>query len=165
MNGHLGTRARSVRRFVAALVLVLLAVAITGCNSFFLGPLLDGETAEPLSIDPASTVIATDARATFIASGGYPPYEFAVDSGDGSIDSSSGVYTATSTDGAATVIVTDLVGNSQTATITVITPDANDVNYAVNSLSWTSGTLAGQTVTGSFVVTNTGVDDGTHEIG
>ncbi len=94
MNGHQRVRARSVSRLVSALLLILLAAAITGCDAFLLGPLLDGESGEPLSIDPESTVVAIGATTIFTATGGYPPYAFAMDSGDGSIDSSSGVYTA-----------------------------------------------------------------------
>ena len=79
MNGYHRVRARSAHRFVSALFLILLAIAITGCNPFLLGPLLDGETVQPLSIDPESTVVAINATSTFTAAGGYPPYTFAVD--------------------------------------------------------------------------------------
>ena len=165
MNGHQHADARSVNRFVSALFLILLAAAITGCDPFFLGPLLDGETAQPLSIDPESTVVAINGTSTFTAAGGYPPYVFAVDSGDGSIDSSSGVYTAPSADGRATISVTDFVGNSRTATVTITVPTTTSIDYAVDSVSWISGEYAGQAVTGSFVVTNTGADNGTHDFG
>jgi hypothetical protein len=165
MHGHRRFDVRPILRITSLLLTVILAGIIIGCDGFLLGPLLDGESAQELSIDPESTVVAVDATVVFTAAGGYPPYTYSVVSGDGTVETSTGAYTAPSVDGAATLSVTDLVGNSRTATITITVPASTSVNYQIDSVTWATGTFTGQQVTGSFIVTNTGDDDGTHDIG
>ena len=81
----------------------------------------------PLSISPGVTYIPTNAGTTFTASGGTPPYTFAMVSGGGSINSSTGVYSAPNTAGSASVKVTDSAiptPATSSASITIYNPFA-----------------------------------------
>jgi hypothetical protein len=72
-----------------------------------------------LAISPSSTTMAVSNTHTFSASGGVGPYTYAVIAGGGSIDATGGGYTAAATSGTATVRVTDSLGNTSTASVTV----------------------------------------------
>ncbi len=72
-----------------------------------------------LSISPASTTLAVNNTATFTASSGTSPYTFSVFSGGGSINASTGVYTAPVTAGTAVVRVTDNLGATTDASVTI----------------------------------------------
>jgi hypothetical protein len=73
----------------------------------------------PLAITPTSATVPTGSQTTFGATGGTGPYSFTVVSGVGSINASTGVYTAGGTPGTATVRVTDGLGAMVEAPVTV----------------------------------------------
>ncbi|GIL18537.1 MAG: hypothetical protein BroJett040_22880 [Oligoflexia bacterium] len=73
-----------------------------------------------LAISPASPTLQINAGQTFTASGGVGSYTYSIASGGGTINSSSGAYTAPGTTGSATVRVTDALGNTSNASITII---------------------------------------------
>ncbi|PKN59260.1 MAG: hypothetical protein CVU56_01930 [Deltaproteobacteria bacterium HGW-Deltaproteobacteria-14] len=73
-----------------------------------------------LSLSPSTLTLQTSATQVFTASGGVGPYTYSVVSGGGSF---SGVtYTAPATAGGVTVRVTDGLGNTSDAAVTVSTP-------------------------------------------
>lgn len=72
-----------------------------------------------LAISPTTQTIITNSTLNFSATGGVSPYSYSVVSGVGSINSSSGVFSAGSTPGSSTVRVTDAKGNISEATVTV----------------------------------------------
>lgn len=76
---------------------------------------------QPLAISPASIALSSGSAhtTTFTASGGTIPYTFAVVSGPGSINSSSGVYTvAAGATGTTLIRVTDSAENTADAVVT-----------------------------------------------
>lgn len=74
---------------------------------------------DPLTISPSTFVLAVNNLRTFTAAGGVAPYTFSVQSGTGSVDPSTGVYTAPASSGSAVVRVTDNVGNTADANVTI----------------------------------------------
>lgn len=72
-----------------------------------------------LSISPTSKNLMVGNSATFSASGGTQPYTFSLLSGIGTVDSSSGLYTAPGSMGTASVRVTDAAGQTSDATLTI----------------------------------------------
>lgn len=72
-----------------------------------------------LAISPTSKTLAVNNVFTFTGSGGVTPYTFSVSAGTGSIDSSSGEYTAPAASGTATITLTDDYGNTATASVTI----------------------------------------------
>ncbi|MBC7692707.1 MAG: hypothetical protein H7222_13175, partial [Methylotenera sp.] len=72
-----------------------------------------------LSLSPASVNLAVTNAQTFVPSGGIAPYTFAVVVGNGSVGSSSGVYTAPASPTVATVRVIDSLGNTAQSIVTV----------------------------------------------
>ena len=73
----------------------------------------------PLTISPTSIDLAIDDSALFTAAGGTPPYSFALISGVGSVNSATGQYLAPSVPGIATVRITDNIGGTADATVSV----------------------------------------------
>ncbi len=130
-----------------------------------------------LQISPASKTLAVGNSFTFTASGGVFPYTFTANSG--SIDASTGAYTAPASSGSATVTVTDALGNTSSSTVTInpalqITPSsktlaANNVfvfsasngvspyTYSVNngSINASTGSYTAPASSGSATVTVT----------
>ncbi len=90
-----------------------------------------------LAISPASTTITITNSTTFSATGGLAPYVYSISSGGvGSINASSGVYTAPSSAGSASVVVTDSLGNTSTSSVTVnavLTLSPSTYTLAVNN--------------------------------
>ena len=72
-----------------------------------------------LAISPSSKTLAVNNLFTFSASGGVSPYAYSVVSGTGTINSSSGAYTAPASSGSATVRVTDGYGNISNSAVTI----------------------------------------------
>lgn len=72
-----------------------------------------------LSMSPSSAVLAVNNTQTFSAAGGTPPYTYSISSGTGSVNSSTGVYTAPASSGSAVVRVTDALGATVTSNVTV----------------------------------------------
>ena len=76
----------------------------------------------PMILSPVTLTIATAGTYTFVGLGGYGTlvYSFQTNNSGGSINSSSGLYTAGATPSVVdTLKVTDSLGNTATATITV----------------------------------------------
>lgn len=72
-----------------------------------------------LKISPSNVTLVWGSNATFSATGGVSPFTYSIESGVGSINSTTGKYTAPGSDGSAVVKVTDSLGNTSTANITV----------------------------------------------
>jgi hypothetical protein len=76
----------------------------------------------PMILSPTTATVAHTGNATFTGLGGYGTlvYSFVTNNSGGTINSSSGLYTAGSTPNVLdTIQVTDALGNTATATITV----------------------------------------------
>lgn len=73
-----------------------------------------------LTLSPTSVTLAINGSQTFTATGGQGALTFSLVSGGGSINSSTGAYTAPATAGTSTIAVTDTLGNSLQATITIV---------------------------------------------
>jgi large repetitive protein len=80
-------------------------------------PNSDGVTL--FQISPLTATIAVSGTTTFIVSGGSAPYAFEVYYGSGSINASSGLYTAPAVRGTSVIKVTDVSGLAAYATIDV----------------------------------------------
>ena len=86
-----------------------------------------------VAISPASVTKAANATHTFSATGGVTPYVFSILSGGGSINSSTGAFTAPATAGAVTVRVTDALSNVSNSAVTVVSALA--ISPAVKTLA------------------------------
>lgn len=91
----------------------------------------------PLVMNPTSKTLAVGNSFTFSASGGVPPYSFSAD--NGSINSSTGLYTAPGSAGTAIVTVTDSEVRTATATVTI--------NPAISIAPNTATLISGESVT------------------
>lgn len=101
----------------AAFLGLLLALLLAGCEDFIAYQVWDGvPTIEP----QAATLVSSETR-TFVASGGRPPYRFAIVSGGGelAVDGARARYTAPDSPGAAVIEVTDELGGRAQARVTV----------------------------------------------
>lgn len=121
------------RRYVFAAVLAV------GCQNQSTDYLLGGSYIKaPLKISPEDVSVPVLKSVQFSASGGTPPYTYAVFSGSGTLSGS--VYTASSTIGNAVVSVRDAAGTRVVALIT-ITVDANcPANYILVPYNTSVGT-------------------------
>lgn len=72
-----------------------------------------------LAISPSSKTVAVNNSVSFSASGGVAPLVYSIVSGGGSINSSTGVFTAPAGSGSVTVRVTDAINNTSDAVMTV----------------------------------------------
>lgn len=75
----------------------------------------------PMILSPVLSTVATGATQTFTGLGGYGTltYSISVNNSGGSINSSTGVYTAGGTPATDTILVTDALSNTGTATVHV----------------------------------------------
>lgn len=85
-----------------------------------------------LTVSSSTSTILPESSLTFTASGGTSPYTFYMKSGSGSI-TTDGVYTASSSEGSATIIVYDADGSYAYGYVT-ISSTANDDNSIVYRL-------------------------------
>lgn len=95
-----------------------------------------------LAISPASKTLAVNNIFTFSATGGVSPYTYSITAGGGTINATSGAYTAPAAAGSATVRVTDGLNNTSDATVTInaalaISP-SSDVITVVDTKTFTS---------------------------
>ena len=98
------------------LILALFMAFLCGCDGYtFFDVMEEDSDGGPLRISPISVTLLVDSQCTFSATGGKPPYSFSIVSGDGSIKTSSGIYTAPSSPGHDTVQVKDDEGATQEA--------------------------------------------------
>ncbi|MEK6628571.1 MAG: hypothetical protein AABY53_08085 [Bdellovibrionota bacterium] len=98
---------------------------------------------QTLTITPSTKILAVNNTFTFVGGGGTPPLSYSVFSGTGSINSSSGLYTAPATPGSAVVRVTDSLGATADSNVTVngaltITPVTQTMSIN-GMLSFSSG--------------------------
>ena len=97
-----------------------------------------------LAIAPATKTLAVNNVFTFSATGGVSPYTYSVFSGGGTINGTTGAYTAPAAAGTAVVRVTDGLGNVSNSNVTI---------NAALAISPTTATIAS---TGSQTYTSTG---------
>lgn len=107
--------------------LLLMLLVPFSCDNFVLydelePPVAAAGTVEALTLSPANVAVKVTENVAFAASGGTPGYVFAIASGGGGIDAQTGLYTAPSSAGAATVRVSDAAANNAEANVTVVTP-------------------------------------------
>jgi hypothetical protein len=150
---------------VLVAITVLLGVfTVSSCDNFQLVGLLDGVSGMPLSVVPASTVVAVNQTCDFNAAGGYPPYTYTIARGEGSIDPDTGVFVAPGSDGVTVIAVTDGVGRRVTASAQVTVPLTTDVSYCADWISHRDGSTTNSPFAGAFSYSNAGTDNGTHAI-
>jgi len=95
-----------------------------------------------LSLSPSSAIVAVSGTQSFSASDGVPPYTYSV-SGSGSINASTGLYTAPGSTGSATITVTDGASNTATASVTVVNSVSVSPSTVTLGFSDTSQTFTG----------------------
>ena len=106
-------------KFLMRLVWRLAATAIL-CNLFACGGGGGGTPPpSPVTITPGKVMLDAGMTETFRAAGGIPPYSYSITSGTGSIDSTSGIYTAPASSGQAVVRATDSSAQYAEANVTV----------------------------------------------
>jgi hypothetical protein len=138
-----------------------------------------GSTGSTLEISPSSMTLLEGATYTFAASGGVGTYTYSIESGSGSIDSSTGFYTAPSNATGETIImVTDQDDEESFATVTITASSGSttttsyptqplyrdyDSKTAMHWSTLSSGAVAsGYTVDGEIVATYTGQPGSTY---
>jgi hypothetical protein len=104
--------------------------AMAACNDF---SVYDAFT-EELVLSPLSVNLTIDGTALFEASGGKPAYTFRA-MGVGTIDASTGLYTAPSEPGSGTVEVEDARGRVAKADISILAPDIPALSPAEGALN------------------------------
>jgi len=118
-----------MRRIIQAVILFLILLAfLTGCDNFGLIDQFSISSNSPatgpgsLAVSPTSRAIRVGETINFLATGGIAPYVFSLQAGGagGTIDPISGVYTAPTTVGSATAIVTDSEGTAVQADIVIV---------------------------------------------
>ncbi len=96
-----------------------------------------------LNITPAAITLSVNNVTTFSATGGVSPYSYSIVAGGGTINSSTGIFTAPSTAGSLTVRATDSLSNISNATVTVnaaVAISPATVTLAVNGTQTFSAT-------------------------
>jgi plastocyanin len=104
----------------------------------------DDEVDSDLEISPTSLTLSVSETHTFSSSGGATPYSYSVLSGSGSVNSSTGLYTAPATVGNATIRVTDAQGNTSDCGVTIlqallISPSSTNVQASATKTFTASG--------------------------
>lgn len=111
----------------------------------------------PVIASPLSTSVVINGTTTISASGGQSPYTYSLSSGGGTINSTTGVYTAPGTPGAAVVLVTDSLGYTGTSNLTITGPLAlTPLNSFVNVNQTKQFTGAGGTPPYTYAVISGG---------
>jgi hypothetical protein len=146
-----------------ALGLAALVLTLTGCDDFVLRTLMEGERgaawAGPLRISPATITVLQGQSVTFTASGGGGGYTFSKVSGAGSV-TPGGAYAAGASTGTEIIRVTDKVGGTAEATVSV-TGGSPDYRVQATPSFPGPGPFTGNTAySGSFVVENISSDAG-----
>ncbi len=108
------------------LLLGSFALALAACDSFDFYGLLSGRgtqspTGVALTISPISANVQVGMSCSFTASGGTPPYRFSVlVPAAGTIDASTGLYTAPAAPASDTVEVDDAAGGFAQARVVAV---------------------------------------------
>lgn len=123
----------------------------------------------PLTLSPSSISLYKGKDVSFEATGGTGEYSFTLAQAIGGAGESlaGSTYTApTDTGGTAVVRVTDGLGDTAEATVSVsfTTPTVPDVNYGSLSINSSGSTEGGGDFSGSFSFSNNGGDDGSRTI-
>ncbi|KHD89396.1 MAG: hypothetical protein OM95_03220 [Bdellovibrio sp. ArHS] len=128
-----------------------------------------------LTISPASKTLVINGTTTFVAAGGLPPYSYSMGVGNaGTVGLTTGAYQAPAVAASESVIVTDSLGNTATANVTVkltLKISASKTKFYINtpitftgvdgippytySLVMGAGTL--DSTTGAFSTTSIGI--------
>jgi len=150
---------RSTRAFRTIVPAIAILTFASCQNTSFYSVLGNKAQIQALAISPSSTTVPPNGTIQFTASGGVPPYTFSILSGgSGTIDPSTGLYTAPPTPGTTYVQVMDKNGATAKATLT-------NVDYSVTSVTPPSTSLyAGGTASGSFSVQNVGTAAGAQTV-
>ena len=94
-------------------------------------------------LNPTSSLVNGGGQVQLTASGGVKPYVFAVISGLGTVDTATGLFTASPSSGTTQVEVFDIKGNTAVATITITSGSSvyssTSAGSAVTSLSTVDG--------------------------
>ncbi len=109
--------------FKARAALAALLLLLGACSDFDLYSVMQGEIpGGPLVILPVSVLLYTGDTCRFSASGGSPPYSFSVvpQTGCGSIETGTGLYTAPAGPINDVIQVQDSTGATSQATATVL---------------------------------------------
>ena len=153
-------------RFIAVIAPLAIALALGACDDFVLRTLMEGEDgsawAGPLRISPATATVLQNSTTTFAASGGGGGYSYSLVTGlGGAINGASGAYTAPAISGTEVVRVTDKVGGTSDAAVTIT---GGSPDYHVLSANF-PGPGAGNTAFGGdFVVENASSDAGISDV-
>ncbi len=132
--------------------LLLLLLSLASCKEgVFYGALGDQIVSGPVTIAPAAGTIADGTSLTFSATGGTRPYTYSVVSGPGTINSSTGVFSA-SGGGTAVIRVTDKNKKTSDATINVTPTGLLAINPSDVSVG-KNGTIQFVAVGGTFPYT------------
>lgn len=122
-----------------------------------------------LTIVPSSLKLPVYSTNTFTAIAGSSPYTYSVVSGSGSIVAATGVYTAASATGSATVRVTDNIANTSSASVTIIKPVDIKVGQYFACALYNEGSVKcwGTNGNGQLGIGSTATigDDATNEVG
>ena len=100
-----------------------------------------------LQIAPAIQTLLIGGNKTFSATGGTPPYAYSVFSGGGSFTPGTGIFAAPGAPASVTVRVTDNLGATSNAVVTVMPQALVELLFEENANNWTS---------------NSGTSNGTH---
>jgi uncharacterized delta-60 repeat protein len=111
---------------------------------------LNFDIVEPIKLNLTSLTIERTRAYQFTARGGALPYTFSTTSG--SISTSSGLYTASTSAGTATITVTDKVGQIATAAVTITDLRLANLSYPLSSYQ----VIAGSPLTPLIVPTYAG---------
>ena len=130
------------------LAVSLALIVLVSCDDFIYTTLMDGaqgpladsteSSSAALAIAPSAITIAAGSSVTFTATGGPPPYTFVVVAGSGTINASTGAYTAPLAAGTETVSAMDSAGAAGEATVSVtasgtLTISPASITVAVNN--------------------------------
>ncbi|MBI9099237.1 MAG: hypothetical protein JEY91_12200 [Spirochaetaceae bacterium] len=98
-----------------------------------------------LNLSPESAQVVILETIAFTATGGIPPYTYSIQNGLGTINSSSGVFTAPATSGSCTILVSDTSGLTDTASVAII--DSTGPPPALGITPSSIGIYSGNSVT------------------
>jgi hypothetical protein len=102
-----------------------------------------GGAPPPLTLSTPATTLGAGTTETVLAAGGKGPYVYSIVSGDGSIDSSTGVFTAPATAGTTVVEVTDALGATAKSSLQILVVAFVHVTAIVDAATTTSQAAAG----------------------
>ena len=116
--------ARFVLHFFLYSCVIVFGLTAAGCDDFSFYDLLDADTSNvptgEFTINPLGMTLIVGEQATFTAVNGTPPYTFVVLSGSGSIDETSGLFTAPNTPGTSIIRVIDSTGATNDAQVIIV---------------------------------------------